>query len=110
MADYHKPDFSDRATRAAEAKKALLEKFKSKPPLDEAAVAARRVAAEVRAQRDAERSAARAAAKIRQEEERIAKAAAAVESAERAKREAEERLIAQKVARDAKYAARKARK
>ncbi len=110
MADYHKPDFSDRATRAAEAKKALLEKFKAKPALDEAAIAARRAAAEARAQRDAERSAARSAAKIRHEEERVAKAAAAIEAAAKAVIDAEERIIAQKAARDAKYAARKARK
>lgn len=97
--------FSDRAKASAEAKQALLSKFKPKPTVQdpdlEARKAAEREALEkVRAERAAEREVRRAereeAERIRREEEAIT--AEARELALRA---------AQKAARDARYAARK---
>ena len=55
MAIYKEKGFADRRQAANEAKKALLEKFKSKPSLDDPEVAARmaerKAKAEARAQR-----------------------------------------------------------
>jgi hypothetical protein len=73
--------YEDRRDAAAEAKKALIERFKARPPADDPAVLARA----------AERKAIQEAREIR--------------AAERARLKAE-----RKAARDAKYAARKARK
>ncbi|TVV74050.1 DUF6481 family protein [Sphingomonas solaris] len=121
MAGFKDPSFNDRAAAAAKAKQAALEKFKAKPVLDEATLAARRVAEEAKAAREAERRAARTAAKEAAEQEKLA-AIAAKEAAAREAEEAKAReesdniarqielLAEQKAARDAKYAARKARK
>jgi hypothetical protein len=60
-----KKDFNERLTTAADAKKALLEKFKSRPSLDDPAVAERRASREAlciaRDERLAERAVSRAA-------------------------------------------------
>jgi hypothetical protein len=109
MAAFKVPDFKDRAAAAALAKEAALAKLRDKPPVDEAAIAAR-------AAKDAERTAAAAAkreaarvakeeaivAKRKRAEEEVARAAAA---APKVMTEAERKAI-----RDAKYAARKNRK
>ena len=107
MADYNKPDFNDRASRAADAKKALLERFKTRPAPDAEAVAARTAAAEKRAQKSAEAKAAREADRQRKVEERLAAEREAVESVERHKQKMADLLVMQKAARDARYAARK---
>lgn len=113
--------FEDRRASAAEAKKALAERFKARPPADDpevlARAAERRSIQEARELRQAERSkqkAAEEAARLREDEARkIAEAAAAAEAEAKAAEQAarDEAIRAErKAARDAKYAARKARK
>ncbi|WP_202298314.1 DUF6481 family protein [Mesorhizobium sp. 131-2-1] len=131
MAIYREKDIFERRNAANEAKRALLERFKSKPAADDPAVLARqaerKAILEARAIREAEK------AKLKQEKlareaaekaEREAAAEAARIAAEEAAaaeakiRDAEEnerisRLLAdeaeRKAKRDARYAARKAR-
>jgi hypothetical protein len=98
MAGFKGGLYSERASASADAKKALLEKFKAKPPADSpemlARAAERRAIAEARELRVAEQ------ARVAEEEAR------AVEKAAR-----DEQLKAErKAARDARYAARKARR
>ena len=113
--------FEDRRTAAADAKKALLERFKSRPPADDpqvlARAAERRAIQEARDIRVAERNRLKAEEEARrlQEDEarKAAEAAAAAEAEARAAEQArrdEEIRAERKAARDAKYAARKARK
>jgi DNA polymerase II small subunit/DNA polymerase delta subunit B len=114
-------DFNDRATAAAKAKQALIEKFKSRPgpddPSVQAKIAERLAIAEAREKREAERRAAKeaeAARKAAEELERQAEAArkAAEKTQEELDRKADLLRIEaeRKAARDARYAARKARK
>ncbi|MBZ9856249.1 DUF6481 family protein [Mesorhizobium sp. CA13] len=131
MAIYREKDIFERRNAANEAKKALLERFKSKPAADDPAVLARQAerkailaAREIReaekarlkqerlareAIEKAEREAAAEAARIAAEE--AAQAEARIREAEEAERIA--RLLAdeaeRKAKRDARYAARKAR-
>jgi hypothetical protein len=113
-----KDEFSDRIGNSNAAKRAMLEKFRAKPKVDDPTVQARiaeQVAlakardqrlADKKAQKEAERIA-RAAEAKRMEEERIA----AEKEARRAEGEQALALLAeQKAARDARYAARKAKK
>jgi hypothetical protein len=120
MAAFKVPDFNERAAAAREARASALEKLKNKPAPDPAVVAARIAAQEAREKAIAEKRAAKQAAI---EEARAAKAAAEAEAAEQARlaqiaaeeaaREAELKKNSLKetlkAARDAKYAARKAR-
>jgi hypothetical protein len=102
--------FNDRLTAAADAKKALLERFKRPDPNDPAWVAqqeALKATAEAREARMAERKAAKEAEAIRAAAEEIARREAEKAQA-RAKMLAEE--AERKAIRDARYAARKARK
>jgi hypothetical protein len=113
-----KDDFSDRIGNSAAARRALLDKFKAQPKLDDPAVkermAAQVAAAQAREQRQAEKKAEKEAQRLareaelkRLEEERIA----AEKEARRVEGEKALALLAeQKAARDARYAARKARK
>ncbi|WP_240476702.1 DUF6481 family protein [Geminicoccus roseus] len=114
-------NFSDRANSSAEAKKALLERFRAKATANDPAAAERqaeRVAiARAREARKAERDAAKRelqaqqeAEKARREAEIEAEKAAAAAEAELEAQRAVELAAAQKAARDARYAARKARK
>ncbi len=113
-----KDEFSDRIGNSNAAKRAMLEKFRSKPKADDPAVQARiaeQVAlakareqriADKKAQKEAERTAREVEVK-RLEEERIA----AEKEARRVEGEQAMALLAeQKAARDARYAARKAKK
>ena len=113
--------FSDRQSTSANAKKALLEKFKAKPAPDDPAVLARaaerRAIAEAREVRAAERRAAKEAEAVRLAAEQAARDIEAQKRlAEEAARAAEQaaRDLALKAerqaARDARYAARKARR
>ncbi len=109
--------FDKRRNTAADAKKALLEKFRAKNAELESTFEERTAAAiklrEEREARIAERQAAKEAAERaeREESERAAREAAEA----RSRKENEDRakitelLAAQKAARDARYAARKAR-
>lgn len=105
MRDLKNNSFSDRAKSSAEAKKALLAKFKPKPTVRDENFEERKAAQQaelerVRAERSAERKIKREAA---------AKAAAIRAEEEAIDREARELALkaAQKAARDARYAARK---
>ena len=131
-------DFNERRVAAANAKKALVEKFKARPGPDDPAVIARqeelKAIAEARDARNAERAAAKAAEVERKRLEAVAAAAAeaarqaeaearakdaAVRRAEEiaraiqldqdAKTRAQALAAEQKAIRDARYAARKAR-
>jgi hypothetical protein len=110
--------FADRIAAQAEARKAVLEKFKTRPGPDDPEVKARQAAAVAKeAERQAKREAAKIAKQQREEEERLAQleAAAAKKAAEEAAYEAElaaaaELELKQKADRDARYAARKAKK
>lgn len=116
--------FAERAQASAKAKQALLERAKAMSPANDPGYAerqaARIAAAQARDARLAERKAARIAEEKRQAEESAAAEAARIEAARIAEEErvaserAEaDRLVAlaaeQKAARDARYAARKAR-
>ena len=106
-------DFTERRDRAAEARKALLERFSAKPdpndPAVQARAAERRATQAAREARAAERLAARQA-ETEAAAARLAAAQAAGE-ADAAERSAREVALAaeQKAQRDARYAARKAR-
>ncbi len=121
MAAFKGSTFKDRATAAAEAKRALLETFRARPPADDPAVLARqaerRAIIEAREIRAAERKTVKEAEAVRlaaADTARLeAEAAATVEAAARAAEQAarDEAIKAErKSARDAKYAARKARR
>ena len=117
MSVFKEKTFADRLSTANAAKRAMLEKFKAQPKPDDPAVQERLAAqvalakareariAEKKTQKEAERVAREADLK-RQEEERIA----AEKEARRIEGEQALALLAeQKAARDARYAARKAR-
>ena len=92
--------FQDRIANAAKAREAALAKLKAKAPLDPAVVAERIEREKARAARDAEKAEAKRAEREAKAAEKAAKAAASAPLSE-------EEL---KARRDAKYAARKARK
>jgi hypothetical protein len=110
--------FVDRIAAQAEARKAVLEKFKARPGPNDPEVKARQDAMVAKeAERQAKREAAKIAKQIREAEELAQKAAeaAAKKAAEEAAYQAEIEAAAdlelkQKAARDARYAARKAQK
>lgn len=110
---FKNPTFSDRAKASAEAKQALLERHKAapKPSPEEIAAAKERYLA-----REARAAAAREQAKAEKEAAALAAkeaAAAAAQAAADAAKAAQPRVPTQaelKAARDARYAARKARK
>jgi hypothetical protein len=118
---YKNDDFNNRLTSAANAKNALLERFRARPGPDDPAVIARKAAqAEIEAAREirvAERKKAREEEAVRLAIEQAAllaeQQAKDVElqarKAEEAARAAE-RLAEAKAARDARYAARRARR
>jgi hypothetical protein len=117
----HKSDgFNDRLTTAAKAKEAMLERFRARPGPDDPAMleqqAARKAVAEARDERNAARKMARDAEAARLKAEKAAEAEqrkiqAAQEAAEveAAAQRAAALPALQKAARDARYAARKAR-
>lgn len=111
MAAYKSPDFNERTSAARAAKQSALDKLRDKPATDPAVVAERQAARAIKDAAAAERRAARQAAI---EEAKLAKAAAA-EAAELAASIAATPPPARseaelQAARDARYAARKARK
>ncbi len=115
MASFKDPSFQDRASSAAKAKQKALDQLKAKPPADEEEMARQREAWELREQAVAEERSAKAkstaAGKARKA---AAKAADLAEAEATAKRKAARLKPASeadmKAARDARYAARKARK
>jgi len=106
---YKDPGFTDRIASAAKAKQAALDKLKARPPVDEAAVAARLAAREAKEAADAEKRAAKLAEREREAAEK-AEARRLAAEAEAAKIKPELSDAEKKAIRDAKYAARKQRK
>ena len=110
--------FSERLENQAKARQALLDRAKAKDPANDPEFAARQearaAAARLREQREEERRAAKLAAREQEKAEREAKKvdkiAREAEEAKMALRKQIELLAAQKATRDARYAARKARK
>lgn len=113
MAAYKSPDFAERTAMARAAKQSALDKLRSKPAPDPAAVAQRQAAAVAREAAAAER---RIARQVLVDQAKAAKLA--VKEAARKQKDAEARRPEApqpmepdlKAARDARYAARKARK
>lgn len=107
-------NFDDRISAAAAAKKALLERFRARPSPDDPAEIERQAAlkaiADAREARAAERRAAKEAELQRLAAEAAARKAAEIAAAQEAKRQAALLEAERKAARDAKYAARKARR
>jgi hypothetical protein len=118
MSGYTNKNFSERLSTAADARKAMLDKFRARPAADDPAVVARQVARrlinDAREARMAEKEAARMAREAREAAERSARETAEQEQRVREATELAERKAAleaeRKAARDARYAARKARK
>ena len=115
LPSFNDPSFQDRVASAAKAKQKALEKLKAKPPVDEALQAQQREAREAReqllAQERAAKQEARAAEKAEKAAKKAAEEAAAKEAAElKAARLKPPSAAEMKAARDARYAARKARK
>ena len=128
---FNSANFADRITSTTEAKKALVEKMKARPADDDPDVlrkkAEREAIAEARAKRTAEKEGARRLQLQHEAEERAAREAAEAaaeaerqtqleverQAAEAARLERAARILAdeadRKAARDARYAARKAR-
>jgi Family of unknown function (DUF6481) len=118
MRRYKDDELADRLKKAASARSAILEKFRSKPSADEPAEIERRAArqkmSEARDLRAAERRTARLAEETREAAARADRKA--LEGAQRIAREQQDAIgeelhrAGQKAKRDARYAARKARK
>ncbi|MEO6091810.1 MAG: DUF6481 family protein [Novosphingobium sp.] len=117
MAGYKEPGFQDRTAAAAKARAKALEQLQAKPPADPAVLAERAAKAREREAAQTEKRAAMQREREAKIAARIAKAAELEAEAARLKEEAESRLpppelteAERKEARDARYAARKARK
>jgi hypothetical protein len=111
MSGFKEPSFADRQKAAQEARKNILNKFKSQPGLDDPEVAKRRAEREAQAAERAKAKVAREAAKAEQKvrEEQAAAEAVALIAREREEALAREAALEaeKKAARDARYAARK---
>lgn len=105
MKSFKDPSFQDRLGRAAEAKQTALDNLRAKPPVDESIVAARRASRMKREAAETERRAAKKAAGQAVKDAKSADAAAKSAAIKAPPTEAERKL-----ARDARYAARKNRK
>jgi len=112
------PSLSDRLAASAKAKKAALERFRAQPAADDPAIVEKRAARQAAAAARQLRADERRAQALRDEESARAAASAARESEirereARQQRESEEQVALEaerKIARDMRYAARKARK
>ena len=105
MSSFKSPSFQDRIGSASEAKRKALEQLRSRPAVDEKALAERRAKSLERQTRDADNASAKKAALQAARDAKAAEAAANVAAAAAQPTEAD-----RKAARDARYAARKARK
>jgi len=115
VASFKDPTFQDRVASAGKAKQKALDQLKAKPPVDEALMAKRREEREVREQAVQEERTARAEANAAAKAEKASIKAAELQAAEAAAALKAARLKPaspeeMKAARDARYAARKARK
>lgn len=115
MAAFKNPSFNDRMEAAAKAKQKALDQLKAKPPVDEALAAQQREAWQKREDALAQERAAKTEAKAAEKAEKAAAKAKAIEEAKAAAELKAARLrppspAEMKAARDARYAARQARK
>jgi Family of unknown function (DUF6481) len=113
MARFKDDDFSERRNTADKAKKAMLERFRARPSTSDPATAERKATRLVLSKARESRVKAReeAAKKLEEEEARSARDEVERKAAEsRAEADRQANLLGkQKAARDARYAARKAR-
>ena len=114
MSGFKEPSFTDRQKAAQEARKSILNKFRSQPSPDDPAVKARQAQREALA---AERAKAKLAREAAETERKRVKEEEAAKAAAQLLREKEEALARQatleaeqKALRDARYAARKNKK
>jgi hypothetical protein len=114
MSGFKEPSFADRQKAAQEARKNILNKFRSQPGPDDPAVKARQAKREALVVERAKANLAREAAKTEQKRSEEKAAAVAAAHLLREKEEAVARQAAleaeQKAVRDARYAARKKKK
>lgn len=117
MPAFKTPTFEERAQAAREAKEKALERLRTKPPVDEAALAQRLAARAAKEAAEAEKRRAKRAAEEaakeakRAEARRIAEAEAEAAAAALAEANKPKRTDAElKAARDARYAERKKKK
>ena len=115
MASYKNPSFQDRVAAARTAKQKAIDDLKAKPPVDEAIMKQRRDARELREKALVRERAAKAETIAAAEAEKVAAKAAQIAEAEAAAALKAERLTPasaaeMKAARDARYAARQARR
>lgn len=109
MAIYSEPSFQERVALAQKAKQKALEKLRAKPPLDEAAVAARLAAKAAKEEAQAARRAEKLAAIEQAKADKIEKARLNAEAQVAAEQALVQSEADKKAARDARYAARKNR-
>ena len=111
MKSYQDPSFQERVARAAEAKQKALDNLRSRPPVDEKLAAERLENQQKRQAAEAEKRAARKAAAEAARQQRDAAATAKAEAdAKKAVTAAPPNEAERKLARDARYAARKSRR
>ena len=105
MTSYRDPSFQDRAGRAADAKRKALDQLRARPAVDPSVLADRQAAQQARQAGEAERRSAKQAAKAQADAEKAERRAQPEPEAPAAPTEAE-----LKAKRDARYAARAARR
>lgn len=115
MAAFKEPSFQDRAAAAGRARQKALDHLKTRAPVDPEVMAQRRKASDMKEQSRSEERAAKAGSAAAAKAERASARAAALADAEAAADLKAARLKPasaeeMKAARDARYAARKARK
>ena len=110
MASYKEPTFQDRAALSADAKQRALEKLKAKPPVDPAVLAARAAAREAKEAAEVKKREEKKLAIEQARLDKLAKAEAAEQAIKDAEQAAVQAEIDKKAARDARYAARKAKR
>ncbi len=115
MAQYKNPSFQDRVATARNAKQKAINQLKAKPPVDEAIMKQRREAWELRENALLRERAAKAEAAAAAKAEKASAKATQIAEAEAAAALKAERLkpanaAEMKAARDARYAARQARR
>ena len=110
MKSFKDPSFQDRIGTAAEAKRRALDNLRSRPPRDEALVAERTAARLERDAADAQKRAAKVEAQQAAREMEAAAKAAAVPAPPTEEEKAAPTEAEKKLARDARYAARKNRR
>ena len=110
MASFQAPNFQERAELAKQAKLKALETLKNKPPVDPAVVEQRKIAEAAREANQELKRQAKRAEQAQKEADKVARKLAEIAEAEAAAKAAIQLEIANKLARDERYAARKVRK